>query len=90
MKFKKITVLLMLLISVFAIGCEDAKQAEAIEIIPPKFEIIHEEKIDHMNFGCIYIIRDIETGQEYILTEGKFEISITPRLEKEEEQKENE
>lgn len=86
MKLKKITVLLMLLISVFAIGCEDAKQAEAIEIIPPKFEIIHEEKIDHMNFGWIYIIRDIETGQEYILTEGKFEVSITPRLEKEEEE----
>ncbi|WP_414697537.1 DUF6440 family protein [Peptacetobacter sp. AB845] len=79
MEWKKIiTAIAALMLAYSLVGCNDTVASEVEEAMAiNKFEEIHYERIYP---GTIRIVKDKETGVEYIVIRGDREYSITPRL----------
>lgn len=75
--FKKALVLTLVFVSLSCIGTENSKAV----VLKNNFEVLSKGELDvGKKFDDIYIIKDKETKMEYIVIEGKYEFTITPRL----------
>ena len=73
--YKKILVAILGILALGPIGCADEEIADVENEI---FEVVKVEEIDTLyNSTELVVIRDKETGHEYILADGE---GITPRL----------